>query len=817
MQHSKPSFKVFGLAVFLLVSFILLNVNESTFAADDYTTIQEAIKRTSDSDSNSGNYCIQACLGGVYGASTYNEFKNQIEKITTCNIRNLCVTGTNEKANTLLNLLKEYIANPLEPNLEKILAFLGVSSSHDTTGCISDKNDPKLKSWLAIIDDHDIVKTHKASTCPDDNPITLECLAKIITSIRTDGSTLKRAGSPLAELYTNYANELEAFRKCPTQNNFDNLNKYYTDYFVPEYQKINNSIISTTNAEEGSCALDLRFNLNILDWLTGGLVYLFYMIFRGLLSLILQAFQWVLYPAHFGGYLNFLNTTLVSDLWTVIRNIANIGIIIGMIAVAIATILRIEKYSWKKVLPRLLLVALLVNFSLVIAGIFVDVSNYISVLAVTQFGNTSLSNIIIQQTICPTIQGFYDLGGSWQLTRAGIIGLALSTIFLFQFIGLFFYVATRVVTILICLITSPLAFIVLAFPGLEKGWDFWRQRFQQAIVSLPVLCIVLYLSLSFINTIVNSLGQQHTSNLTITIMYAAFVIAFAQLVRYVAKFLGVEQVEKGFQLAKKAVAGVGLAAGGLAAGRAIQGVMESKAYQKVGEGLAHVPLLQGVGQKMMVQGEINKKKRMEEYEKEMGQLSKGTLQKFTEQAPPNPLVDKIAYEKWQAATNVRADKGHGIAEENVDWIIRHSDDPGFNLKAISSTRPDLVKMNPDKTARQKLVKVNDDIDSAIASITSHKTEDIMKYMDGSAVLEHFENKGQLNEFSQKLITAFPQPSQIAAFWKSVDAKDKVPVVQGGKDYYAKFVKAIGLNTNALNTFKDALKYSRPLREDFRNI
>jgi len=372
-------------------------------------------------------------------------------------------------------------------------------------------------------------------------------------------------------------------------------------------ETISGSIVSAQEQKPGSCALDTQFKasmLNIFDWASGGLVYLFYVILRGLLTWVLKIFQFFLNPSNFGGYINFLNfnggsqQSLVRVLWDYMRNITNIGIIIGMIVVAVSTILGIKKFDWKKNLLKLLVVAVLVNFSLIIAGMFVDISNFASISAVTQFEKVSLPTLFIDKTICPVVQGFYDLGpGAWPLTRAGTMGLVITGIFLFQFVGLLFYLLTRIVTILICLITSPVAFLALAFPGLEKGWDFWRERFQQALVGLPALCITLYLSISFINIVINNLKERSSQGFLVTVAYAAFIVAFVQLPRYVAKFLGIEQVEKGFQFAKKAVIGMtkagAAAVGGFALGRVITSGAWKNAQTKLKK--SNAPPLHGVG------------------------------------------------------------------------------------------------------------------------------------------------------------------------------------------------------------------------------
>jgi hypothetical protein len=92
-----------------------------------------------------------------------------------------------------------------------------------------------------------------------------------------------------------------------------------------------------------------------------------------------------------------------------------------------------------------------------------------------------------------------------------------------------------------------------------------------------------------------------------TLAYAGFVIVFAQLVRYVAKFLGVEQVEKGFQLAKKAVNTIAMAGVAAVGGFALRQFITAGArtgtdengnpitissyYHRAAQGIAHIPLV----------------------------------------------------------------------------------------------------------------------------------------------------------------------------------------------------------------------------------
>ena len=65
------------------------------------------------------------------------------------------------------------------------------------------------------------------------------------------------------------------------------------------------------------------------------------------------------------------------NLWTISRDWANMLIVIGLIGVAIATMLNIDRYKAQKLLAPLLIVALLVNFSVLFVGLIIDSSTII--------------------------------------------------------------------------------------------------------------------------------------------------------------------------------------------------------------------------------------------------------------------------------------------------------------------------------------------------------------------------------------------------------------------------------------------------------
>ncbi len=71
------------------------------------------------------------------------------------------------------------------------------------------------------------------------------------------------------------------------------------------------------------------------------------------------------------------NSKAVQIGWTISRDVANVFFILILLIIAIATILRVGSYNAKALLPKLIVIALLINFSLVFSYFIVDFTNVI--------------------------------------------------------------------------------------------------------------------------------------------------------------------------------------------------------------------------------------------------------------------------------------------------------------------------------------------------------------------------------------------------------------------------------------------------------
>lgn len=195
------------------------------------------------------------------------------------------------------------------------------------------------------------------------------------------------------------------------------------------------------------------------------------------------------------GILDFLLTSIsytgsrvVLAGWPIVRDFANILIVIGFIGIALATILRWPaEYDAKttKILPKLIIAALLVNFSLVICGVMVDVANITIKFFVMGTARDNIGDALT--TIGNYWEKLEDRGISPLNMLMDAISLIITSLLSAATRGLFIFLFLfRIIAIWLLVILSPLAFICYVFPATKKVWDIWWSNFSQwLIIGIP--------------------------------------------------------------------------------------------------------------------------------------------------------------------------------------------------------------------------------------------------------------------------------------------------------------------------------------------
>ena len=203
--------------------------------------------------------------------------------------------------------------------------------------------------------------------------------------------------------------------------------------------------------------------------------------------------------------------------WNIIKSYANMFIVLGLITIALATILKFrEDYGAKKLLPTLIGVALLVNFSTVFVGIMIDASNLVMkhlVVGGEQQGTIISSLNIAHNNIVDPLYNQAIASASEAKDWYAPIGIGLTYISA-EYIFAAIYLAVAVILFLITLvfieryimlailfIFSPLAFVAFIFPATKKFFSNWLHRFLTACFSGVIAAFFLKLSVGILTVL----------------------------------------------------------------------------------------------------------------------------------------------------------------------------------------------------------------------------------------------------------------------------------------------------------------------------
>ena len=206
------------------------------------------------------------------------------------------------------------------------------------------------------------------------------------------------------------------------------------------------------------------------------------------------------------------NTLYIA--WNLMRTFANIAFIIVFLIIIYSQLsnLGVSNYGIKKLLPRLIIGAVLVNLSYYICAIAIDLSNVIGYSMQGFFDGLrenvfNITNDTWNQSGQFSVQSWVEFalsGGSAAIAGgAGLLiatgGSIASAIFLLLpvLVGLmlavlvaFLILAARQVIITVLLIISPLAFVAYLLPNTEKWFTKWRELFMTMLVFFPAFAIV---------------------------------------------------------------------------------------------------------------------------------------------------------------------------------------------------------------------------------------------------------------------------------------------------------------------------------------
>lgn len=203
------------------------------------------------------------------------------------------------------------------------------------------------------------------------------------------------------------------------------------------------------------------------------------------------------------------NNSPTHSVWEVMRNIANILMIILLLVIIISQLTGygINNYGIKKMLPRFVVMAILINLSFVICGIAVDLSNILGVGLRNMFGAMGVGiqnggSINFISYIVGGLLGAVGIGGAVSGTVVTVVGLSaagvtaapviaivvlLALIPVIIAVILFFaMLGARMMIVIGCVALSPVAFALFILPNTQNVFKKWWGLMKAALIMFPL-------------------------------------------------------------------------------------------------------------------------------------------------------------------------------------------------------------------------------------------------------------------------------------------------------------------------------------------
>ena len=193
--------------------------------------------------------------------------------------------------------------------------------------------------------------------------------------------------------------------------------------------------------------------------------------------------------------------------WVIMRNISNVAFIVAFLVIIYSqlTSVGISNYGVKKMLPRLVIAAVLVNLSFTFCAILLDLSNVTGYAFQDAFmGIKNTISTVGENTSTWTWSEVISTAlsnGALAVGAGYAVSLALTTEILpmlvpaatlagLTLLFILLIMAARQALIIILIIVSPLAFVCYLLPGTEKWFKKWRDLFLTMLVFFPAFAVV---------------------------------------------------------------------------------------------------------------------------------------------------------------------------------------------------------------------------------------------------------------------------------------------------------------------------------------
>jgi hypothetical protein len=237
----------------------------------------------------------------------------------------------------------------------------------------------------------------------------------------------------------------------------------------------------------------------LFDLTANAIIQGFASIILALCTMFIQlAIFFLKFTIEVSAYNNYINSQPVLLGWTLVRDIANMFFVVILLVIAFATVLGLENYSWKKLLMKFVLMAILVNFSRIICGVVIDAAQVFMMTFVNALSATAGGNLIGALKLDKMLSFSKGMKPE-ELNLSKVVATLMAASFFsvlaaFTVLAYLLMLLTRVIVLWVLIILSPLAFVLNVVPKTQAYASKWWTTFGNEVVSGPVLVFFLWLS-----------------------------------------------------------------------------------------------------------------------------------------------------------------------------------------------------------------------------------------------------------------------------------------------------------------------------------
>ncbi len=228
---------------------------------------------------------------------------------------------------------------------------------------------------------------------------------------------------------------------------------------------------------------------HLVSWVVSMIVYVIGQLISLVITLLISL----------ASYNEFINAPAVTIGWLVLRDIANMIVVVLLLVIAVATILSVEEYQYKHLLPRLLIMAVMVNFSKTIVGFLIDASQIVMLTFVAAFREAGAGNFVAALNLEKMLSinpEYTGNAGALEILGGLFLALILMVIALVVLVVMTVIIGFRIVMLWILTVFSPLVFILSSIEAGKEYYAKWWKQLTNYLIVGPVLAFFIWLTLA---------------------------------------------------------------------------------------------------------------------------------------------------------------------------------------------------------------------------------------------------------------------------------------------------------------------------------